>query len=203
MTTTARIELQRCVGCSVEKPLDAFAKDGRRSRGRVSRCRECQKAYFAAYYAKNRDAIAGRTAAYQRENKQIQQAAKKRWQSRNREAHLASRRKWHAGKFETDIEYRLNFIARGALRRTLEAARRNNRQMGSAKLPYSPAQLKARIEMNFCPGMNWDNYGEWHIDHRAPIARLVRRGVVDPAVINALSNLVPLWAEDNLRKGKR
>jgi len=40
--------------------------------------------------------------------------------------------------------------------------------------------------------MTWGNHGEWHIDHIKPVITF------DPAtpssVVNALSNLQPLWA---------
>lgn len=48
--------------------------------------------------------------------------------------------------------------------------------------------------------MSWDNRGEWHIDHIVPVAVMVRDGITDPAIINALTNLQPLWAKDNLAK---
>ena len=43
--------------------------------------------------------------------------------------------------------------------------------------------------------------GEWHIDHIQAISKLINPGVIDPAVINALDNLQPLWAKDNMTKG--
>ena len=51
--------------------------------------------------------------------------------------------------------------------------------------------------------MTWDNYGEWHIDHIKPVSAFVKEGITDPKIINALDNLQPLWAEDNLRKGNK
>ena len=62
-------------------------------------------------------------------------------------------------------------------------------------LGYSAIQLKEHIEKLFLDGMNWDNYGEWHIDHIKMVSRF------DPdtpiSIINSLDNLRPLWAEDN------
>lgn len=55
----------------------------------------------------------------------------------------------------------------------------------------------------FEPGMSWDNRGEWHIDHIKPVCIFIREGETDPAVINALSNLRPLWAEENLSRFRR
>jgi len=55
------------------------------------------------------------------------------------------------------------------------------------------------------PGMGWHNMSEWHIDHIMPLASFNFTGLDDPAVREAwaLSNLRPLWAADNIRKGAR
>lgn len=70
-------------------------------------------------------------------------------------------------------------------------------------LGYSFDSLKSRLEFQFKDGMSWDNYGEWHVDHKKPISRFIEQGVSDPAIINALSNLQPLWAKENLSKGAK
>lgn len=70
---------------------------------------------------------------------------------------------------------------------------------------YSEQELKSHLESLFAKGMSWDNYGfyGWHIDHIKPIKAFAEGGVTDPKVINALSNLQPLWAIDNLRKSAK
>ena len=40
--------------------------------------------------------------------------------------------------------------------------------------------------------MSWDNYGEWHIDHIKPLTLFDDNTPIH--VVNALSNLQPLWA---------
>ena len=35
---------------------------------------------------------------------------------------------------------------------------------------YTSLNLKEHLEKQFNDGMNWDNYGEWHIDHIKPIS---------------------------------
>lgn len=192
-----------CTKCKETKDISSFSLKRTSKDGRDSICRSCRSEYSKAYYKKNRESIIKRTRAYRKENPEIQKAAKRRWISKNRDAHLKYRRDWHSRKYESSIEYRLNFVLRGALRRTMDAAKRNNKVVTSTSLPYTPEMLRQRLEMNFKPGMTWDNYGEWHVDHRVPVARLIRRGVKDASQINCLANLEPLWAEDNYRKGKR
>ena len=70
-------------------------------------------------------------------------------------------------------------------------------------LGYSAEQLKLHIESKFEQGMSWENYGEWHIDHINPIFKMIESGVTDVREINALSNLRPLWATDNLKRSKK
>ena len=49
--------------------------------------------------------------------------------------------------------------------------------------------------------MNWDNHGEWHYDHIIPLASADNYD--DLVRLNHYTNLQPLWAEDNLKKGSK
>lgn len=61
--------------------------------------------------------------------------------------------------------------------------------------------------------MSWDNHSfeGWHIDHKKPIAAFIEEIEDIESVnqaellnqINALDNLQPMWAKDNLSKGSR
>ena len=60
---------------------------------------------------------------------------------------------------------------------------------------------KQHIERQFTKGMNWNNQGEWHIDHIMPLA-----SASTPERLKELchyTNLQPLWAEDNLNKSDK
>jgi hypothetical protein len=60
--------------------------------------------------------------------------------------------------------------------------------------------LKQHLEKLFSFGMSWDNYGEWHIDHKRPIASFDLRLEEDCQKCFHYSNLQPLWAIDNFKK---
>lgn len=62
-------------------------------------------------------------------------------------------------------------------------------------------KLKNHLESKFAIGMNWDNYGKWHIDHIVPIASAKTEDEI--VALNHYTNLQPLWAEDNIRKGAK
>lgn len=70
---------------------------------------------------------------------------------------------------------------------------------------YSVQDLRRHLESLFDENMNWSNYGRhgWHIDHIRPISTFSIEGYSDRSFSEcwALSNLQPMWAADNIRKG--
>lgn len=68
---------------------------------------------------------------------------------------------------------------------------------------YTGAQLREHIQAQFQPGMSWENYGEWQVDHIKGRLEYVREGETRIEVINALSNLQPLWASENVSKANK
>lgn len=89
------------------------------------------------------------------------------------------------------------------LRNRLNLAVTNGTKAGSAvsDLGCTIAELRRHIEAKFAPGMTWENYGDWHIDHLVPLALfdLANRGQLLKAC--HYTNLQPLWASENQRKG--
>lgn len=68
-------------------------------------------------------------------------------------------------------------------------------------LGYSCDELILHIEKQFLKGMNWENIGDWHIDHIIPLD--TAETIEDIILLNHFTNLRPLWAKENLSKGKR
>lgn len=65
----------------------------------------------------------------------------------------------------------------------------------------SPKELRDHIAKQFAPGMSFENYGAWHVDHIRPCASF---DLHEPNQLKACfnwRNLRPLWAADNIRKG--
>lgn len=57
------------------------------------------------------------------------------------------------------------------------------------------------IESQFDDEMKWENFGEWHIDHKVPL--VVAENEDELLKLNHYTNLQPLWAADNLSKNKK
>ncbi|MDB1108077.1 hypothetical protein [Pseudomonas extremaustralis] len=142
-------------------------------------------------------AIAQR-AYYEKNKEKILAMAREKY-AENKPAHLEYSRRRYA-RMRLDPGFRIAKVLRQMIRRLFidKAGISTFTLVG-----YRPEDLKRHIEGSWLEGMTWDNYGDWHVDHVMPIKALLSAGVTDPAVINALSNLQPLWAKDNLAKGAR
>ena len=76
-------------------------------------------------------------------------------------------------------------------------------------LGYTPYELKVHIEALFHNDMTWDNHGKvWEIDHVVPINWFVTNKHLFKddeelcRAANSLTNIQPLFKEDNRTKGK-
>ena len=72
-------------------------------------------------------------------------------------------------------------------------------------LPYTLHELMTYIESLWQPGMSWDNYGEWEIDHVIPDSWFIYSSTDDEGFQNswALTNLQPLLKIETRHKSNR
>jgi len=70
-------------------------------------------------------------------------------------------------------------------------------------LGYSGEDLRQHLSNLFHDGMDWQNFGEWQIDHIIPVSIFMRSGIYDVKMVNSLSNLRPVWTLENASKGTR
>lgn len=65
-------------------------------------------------------------------------------------------------------------------------------------------EAKRRIESQFTRGMTWENCGSfWHLDHIVPMSSFDLSNLKDRILVNHISNLRPLRAKENIRKGNK
>ncbi len=118
------------------------------------------------------------------------------------------RKELHDQKQASDPQYRI----RRSLRANLKNAIKKKRRGGSAitNLGCSIAELKLHLEGQWMPGMCWDNFGRldalhrtWQIDHVTPLSSFDLTDPKQVAEACHYTNLAPLWAIDNRRKGNK
>ena len=104
-------------------------------------------------------------------------------------------------RMKTDPVYRFKIKIRKRIRRILKDRGYTKKSKTHEILGISYEEFNLHMERQFVKGMTWDNYGEWHIDHIIPLATAICED--DVIRLNHYTNLQPLWAEDNLRKGSK
>lgn len=118
-----------------------------------------------------------------------------KWQKNNREKRNEYYKKW----ISSDIKNKINENMSSAIRHSIK-----NKKSSSwlDLVNYDVEQLMKRLEFQFRDGMCWDNYGEWHIDHKKPksLFNFEDKNDQDFKDCWSLANLQPLWAEENLSK---
>jgi hypothetical protein len=158
-------------------------------------CVECSKA--------SKESLRIRQERFKEKNherlKEIKRESMRRSRKENRDRHLAYERE-RMRKVNATDKGKLRQFIKGSLRRCLQ---HKNGKRSYSLVGYGFTELRERIDSMLTGGMTWDNYGEWHIDHIKPIKAFLDEGVTDPKIINALSNLQPLWAHENIKKGDK
>lgn len=133
----------------------------------------------------------------------------KEWVKNNSERHREWMRNRRKHRLATDPSYR----ATVAMRRRLYMAIRNqvydgwNIRSGDAVrlLGCTMAEFVAHIESLWSDGMTWGNWTRdgWHIDHIVPLSSFDLSDAGQLKAACHYTNLRPLWAAENLRKGSR
>jgi len=134
------------------------------------------------------------------------------WYHKNRESCLAKMNKWQhenrewfntyeKNKRSTNIEHRLTKSLRDRLYKAI--VRGYKFKSALHLVGCSVKELKTYLENKFTDGMTWDNYGLWHIDHIKPCVSFDLSIKEEQEKCFHYSNLQPLWAVDNFKKGKK
>lgn len=192
--------LKRCTICKEVKKLSDFSKKHTIKSGIRSSCKECDKIYVK----NNEDKWKKYRKKYNEINKDRLSKNSKLWELKNKEKRKEQKRQYR-------LKNKHIFAWKNILRNTLK--RMNTKKEGHTinLLGYSSLELKEHIEKLFTIGMNWNNYGEWHVDHIKPISSFDKNTSVN--IVCSLENLRPLWSttreidgimyEGNLNKGNK
>lgn len=192
---------------------------------------ERQKETKRIYYLKNKDKLVASMLLYRNKNKAELSSRRKqkylanrdeileknkKWRVKNEEKYLECKNKEYQKNKQRYSEYGKAYLKRKlkddsyfrfvhSLRTRLRIAIKKKYKIGSAvrDLGCSGEEAYNYIQSMFTDGMSWNNYGEWHIDHRIPLSsfNLQDREQFIKAV--HYTNLQPLWALDNLRKNDK
>jgi hypothetical protein len=175
---------------------------------------ELEKKKSRDYYLANSETLKSNTRRNARSNPQLHAKKKAEEYLRNKEKYIYRASQWAEKNPSERKAIGLKYyyskkscpkfiagtVARKMVYRVLALTGKRKATKTESIIGYSRQDLVDHIESLFENGMSWNNHGDWHIDHRTSVSELVGLGVKDPAVINSLNNLQPLWAFENLSK---
>jgi hypothetical protein len=171
--------------------------------------------YVKEYNKLNKDKIKLRRQKYRKNNKDIFSKKEKEYYLNNKDKRFEYQYNYKKENIDKVKEFQSNYRKnnkkkiyesklkwmknnphivswRNLLRNTLTQLNSKKEGKTVELLGYSAIELKEHIEKLFTPGMTWENYGEWHIDHIKPVCSFDSNAHV--SIVCSLSNLQPLWA---------
>lgn len=211
-----------CSICHRELTLENFRRDRTRKDGFHPWCKECQR--IKRKESRNNNEVVkegerrrhkkynqGKGKDTRRKYRQLPKAKAYRKKYQESEAGKRSikknrlklkesgyQKRYAKEKWDNDIEYRLTKLLRGRVRAAITKGYKSAHTL--ELLGCSIDELKVHLEQQFEPGMTWDNYGEWHIDHIIPCNYFDLTKEENQRICFNYRNLQPLWAEENHKK---
>lgn len=224
------METKLCKKCQIEKDINLFQKDGSKKGGYRNSCKECQKRYHKEYYeinkeiineknknwkcvnadavsimsknyyAKNKEEIIYKGKIWLKDNKEKVRETKRNWYKENKETILNKKRLYIKNRKQIDPLYHLQMTIRSLIKTSFRKKDFNKPRTLSI-LGCTYEEFKIYIESQFINDMTWENYGEWHLDHKIPVSWATSEEELYK--LNHYTNFQPMWAFDNMSKSNR
>jgi hypothetical protein len=153
------------------------------------------------YYEKNKKTQRIRQKQYYFNNKEYLLNKAKNYVNENYDKVLKYQKKYKQNKFKEDPIFRIIICVRARVNIFLKSKNIKKNNKTFEIVGCSPEFLKEYLENQFIDGMSWENQGKWHIDHIIPLSS----AKTEEEIYNLChyTNLQPLWAEDNMKKGNK
>lgn len=218
--------MKSCSKCKEIKPISEFSKDRRQKSGLSCSCKIC----VSEYHQRNSLRLSEQSRRWQKDNPEKARATQSKWRKKNSVrlnaavvkrrkdnnitvkrypeyqkqyeiANREKRRQYRIDKLINDPLFAIACRIRSRIRHSLKSKGFTKNTKTSRILGCTFDDLKNHLENKFIDGMSWDNMNKWHIDHIIPVS--LAKNEEEVIKLNHYSNLQPLWAIDNFKKGNR
>lgn len=178
--------MKKCVICKNHKDIHSFYKDKSRHDGLSYTCKFCSKERRRNHYLQNKERVLSKN---------------KEWKIKNKDRYRIKERESERIRYRTDIAFRI----RKCIRHRVWEALNGKYKSGSAikDMGCTVHELTLHLESKFKKNMTWSNYGQWHIDHIVPLSKFDLTNREEFLKACHYTNLQPLWAIDNIKKGNK
>ena len=184
--------MKKCCKCKLNKDYSEFNKDKYQKDGYQNKCKDCK----SFYYNKNKQKYIDNYI----ENRESLLEYQNNYYKENNIARIDYQIQYDKHRKLTDSLYKLKCT----LRSRINKAFKNKNYIKGKTLELLGTDLqtaKLYLQNKFSDGMTWENHGKWHIDHVIPLASSDSQD--EMIKLCHYTNLQPLWAVDNLKKGDR
>jgi hypothetical protein len=211
--------MTKCPKCQLEKEESEFYVSG------TKHCKTCRSKYIKErrknlpemfrkyskpehykpdrrreYYLRNKERISERIKAYRIKNSESVARRQEEYYQKNKNV-IRERNKAYNKAWNSLPQNRIARTQRQRVRRAISGHVKFART--ELLLGCSYETLRDYLSQKFLPGMTWDNYGEWHVDHIKPCASFDLSQENQQLECFNYQNLQPLWAKDNISKGAK
>ena len=157
------------------------------------------------YREKNKEKLSIKHRLWYEDNKDKWNTYIKEYRENNVDKIRQIKRDYERNRKATDPLYKLISNFRTAIYQVLKESNVEKNKHYFDILQYTPEQLITHLELQFKDTMSWDNYGEWHVDHKLPITHfnIVEMGDDEFIKCWSLDNLQPMWGVENIRKSNK
>jgi hypothetical protein len=161
------------------------------------------KKYFSKPETKER--LKKNHKKWSEQNKEHRKQYLKEYREKNINKIRKTKRDYERNRKASDPLYKLISNFRTAIYQVLKENRVDKNHSYFDVLRYTPEELIIHLEKQFTDGMTWENYGEWHVDHKLPITSFNIQEMGDEEFMKCwcLDNLQPMWGEENIRKSNK
>ena len=177
------MKTKKCPKCKESKPISKFSKDKTRKDGFSCWCKEHCKEYLDNY---------------RKTHKKQKAILDKLYRDKNKKKLKQYIRNYKKDRMDNDINFKITNYLRTRIWSALKGNTKslNTMFLIGCEIDY----LMYHIQNQFTEGMNWDNYGKWHIDHKKPCASFDLSKKSEQLKCFNYTNLQPLWAKQNREK---
>jgi hypothetical protein len=211
---TDEIKLQRCSTCKSTQVQDQYFSINRRGvyNKTCDKCLEWNRLYREANRERRKEYHKANQEKFKQYNRQYREANKDEIKQRMDQYNKQYKedKRHHCEHNTQKIRCKIcdpQGHLRGIVSSRIHNALKSDKTDHSIEyLGCTIAEFKAHIESLFKENMNWENFGDWHIDHIVPIK--YKKNGQNPTIEDVIErlhwkNTQPMWAEDNIAKGNR
>ena len=153
----------------------------------------------------NKEYMSNKSKTWYEQNKEHRKEYLKEYRENNVDKIKQIKRDYERNRKARDPLYKLISNFRTAIYQVLKESNVEKNKHYFDILQYTPEQLILHLENKFTDKMSWDNYGDWHVDHKLPITNYNIQEMGDSEFMKcwSLDNLQPMWGVDNIKKSNK